>query len=215
MTVAPHPIDLVRSRLHVVSGQHHAFRARCPAHGSRGGTLAVREGAGGAVLLKCHAGCTAEAVMHALQLELRDLFPNTDTWRQRQAEIATERQRFRRTPRATVRVAIERELKRTRDKILAELGYARPLRSADINVVRARVAAIYGVKLAPIAAFAWQGAPHDDDPAWPALFERRLREVLIESSVDPDRKHSPDEWFEAASRAAGDLRELARHRGIA
>jgi hypothetical protein len=215
MNVAPHPIDLVRSRLHVVSGQHHAFRARCPAHGSRGGSLAVRVRADGAVLLKCHAGCTAEAVMHALQLELRDLFPNTDTWRQRQAKIAAERQRFRQAPGVTVRVAIERELNCTRDKILAELGYARPLRSAEINAVRARVAAIYGVKLAPIAAFVWQGAPHDDDPAWPALFERRLREVLIEASADPDRKPSSDEWFEAASRASRDLHELARHRASA
>lgn len=47
--------------------------ARCPAHDDRDPSLSIRD-AGDRVLLKCHAGCPAEAVVSALGLELRDLF---------------------------------------------------------------------------------------------------------------------------------------------
>lgn len=47
--------------------------ARCPAHDDRDPSLSVRD-AGDRVLIRCHAGCPAEAVVSALGLELRDLF---------------------------------------------------------------------------------------------------------------------------------------------
>jgi hypothetical protein len=51
------------------------FIARCPAHDDRSPSLSVDEGAEGKVLLKCWAGCDAKAVVHAVGLELEDLFP--------------------------------------------------------------------------------------------------------------------------------------------
>ena len=48
-------------------------RAQCPAHRSRGLTLAVKRTDDGA-LLHCHAGCEAADVLAALHLGLRDLF---------------------------------------------------------------------------------------------------------------------------------------------
>ena len=41
--------------------------ARCPAHEDRDPSLSVRNGDGGRVLVKCHAGCTQQAVIEALR----------------------------------------------------------------------------------------------------------------------------------------------------
>src|SRR5690606_34498859 len=49
------------------------WRARCPAHGSRGLTLSVRD-AGGTLLVRCFAGCSVADVLAAVGLELADLF---------------------------------------------------------------------------------------------------------------------------------------------
>jgi len=43
------------------------FRARCPSHGSRGGTLEVRRGRK-AWLLKCYAGCSFDDIVAAIHL---------------------------------------------------------------------------------------------------------------------------------------------------
>lgn len=53
------------------SGQ---WSARCPAHDDRRSSLSVSIGEGGRVLLKCHAGCTAEEIVTALGLSMKDLF---------------------------------------------------------------------------------------------------------------------------------------------
>ncbi len=49
------------------------WRARCPAHGSRGGTLAIAE-RDDRVLLHCFAGCDTAAVLSSVDLTLADLF---------------------------------------------------------------------------------------------------------------------------------------------
>jgi hypothetical protein len=51
------------------------WRARCPSHGSRGGTLAIREESDGRVLVHCHALCPVEAVLGAVGLDFDALFP--------------------------------------------------------------------------------------------------------------------------------------------
>lgn len=49
--------------------------ARCPAHGDRTPSLGIASGADGRALLRCHAGCSIEAIVAALGLRKRDLFP--------------------------------------------------------------------------------------------------------------------------------------------
>lgn len=49
------------------------WRARCPAHGSRGLTLAIAE-RDDRVLIRCHAECETEAVMRAVGLQISDLY---------------------------------------------------------------------------------------------------------------------------------------------
>ena len=51
------------------------WRCRCPGHdGKSAQALAITEGDDGRVLVHCFAGCEVAAVVHALGLELHDLF---------------------------------------------------------------------------------------------------------------------------------------------
>lgn len=56
-----------------------AWRSVCPAHVSRRGThsLSIAESSDGTVLVRCHAGCAAIDIVHAVDLGLRDLFPSS------------------------------------------------------------------------------------------------------------------------------------------
>jgi hypothetical protein len=49
--------------------------SKCPAHDDRNPSLSVSEGSDGRVLLHCHAGCTTEAIVRSIGLDLKDLFP--------------------------------------------------------------------------------------------------------------------------------------------
>ena len=54
------------------------FSAKCPAHDDRRQSLSVCE-RDGRLLVKCHAGCSAESVVSALGLRMSDLFPDERT----------------------------------------------------------------------------------------------------------------------------------------
>jgi hypothetical protein len=49
--------------------------AQCPAHDDRSPSLNLREIEDGTVLVKCWAGCGADAIVKSMGLSLRDLFP--------------------------------------------------------------------------------------------------------------------------------------------
>lgn len=74
------PIDLILQGLTKVrQRQPGQYSACCPAHDDKGPSLSVRENPDGAVLLYCHAGCTAPEITGALGLDMADLFPPKDT----------------------------------------------------------------------------------------------------------------------------------------
>ncbi len=50
------------------------WAARCPAHEDRHASLSIGAGTDGRALVRCHAGCTVEAILDRLGLEARDLF---------------------------------------------------------------------------------------------------------------------------------------------
>jgi hypothetical protein len=52
------------------------WSALCPAHNDKEPSLSLREGDDGRALVKCHAGCTPEAVVAALGLSMAALFPS-------------------------------------------------------------------------------------------------------------------------------------------
>ena len=67
-------LDLL-DRLSGVRQSGAGWTARCPAHEDRRASLSVGRGEDGRWLLKCHAGCTFDAVVGALGINPRDLFP--------------------------------------------------------------------------------------------------------------------------------------------
>jgi archaellum biogenesis ATPase FlaH len=70
------PLDRVLAALPQAARQNgHGFMARCPVHADDRASLSISEGDDGRVLLRCHAGCEARAIVDALHLEWRDLFP--------------------------------------------------------------------------------------------------------------------------------------------
>jgi hypothetical protein len=68
-------IDELLSRLERVRRRSSGWTARCPAHDDRNPSLSVCVAEDGRILVHCHAGCTADAVVAKLGLELRDLSP--------------------------------------------------------------------------------------------------------------------------------------------
>jgi len=65
-------------RLKGVRRSRDGWTALCPAHTDRTPSLCIRE-IDGKILLRCHAGCTAEAVCDALGIRMRDLFLEKDS----------------------------------------------------------------------------------------------------------------------------------------
>lgn len=72
------PVARVLSRVQGAKPNGRGWMARCPAHDDRTPSLSIAQGDDGRVLLKCHAGCTHRAIVDALDIEERELFPPTD-----------------------------------------------------------------------------------------------------------------------------------------
>lgn len=66
-------VESFLGRLEGVQRSGSGWVARCPAHGDSNPSLSVSE-SGGKILLHCHAGCSAAAVVEAMGLKMRDLF---------------------------------------------------------------------------------------------------------------------------------------------
>jgi hypothetical protein len=91
-------LDLNQCQPH---GELHDFRGRCPAHnGDNREALHVVEGAYGRCLVHCFVGCETDAVVHALGLEWRDLFPPGHYQNRRRARPRT-------SPRGPVEIVLE------------------------------------------------------------------------------------------------------------
>lgn len=52
------------------------YTAKCPAHDDKQNSLSISQGEGGRVLLKCHANCEVSDILAALDLGMKDLFPD-------------------------------------------------------------------------------------------------------------------------------------------
>ena len=75
-------VEVVLSRLEgVTSAGEGKYQARCPAHEDAKPSLSVSTGDGRRVLLHCHAGCSLEEVVAAINMRTADLFPNAQKGR--------------------------------------------------------------------------------------------------------------------------------------
>ena len=68
------PIVNILPRLNAVKNVPQGWKACCPAHADTNPSLSIAEGDDRRVLLKCWAGCEVLDIVHALGLELSDLF---------------------------------------------------------------------------------------------------------------------------------------------
>jgi hypothetical protein len=93
------PIGALLARLERVKqtapGQ---WRARCPAHESKGLTLSIGEADSGAALVHCFAGCGAADVLASVGLQLSDLYP---------PDALIEARRYDTRPRRNLRQVID------------------------------------------------------------------------------------------------------------
>jgi len=87
MSTVTHPPQLL-SKLEAVKKTPSGWDARCPAHDDRRASLSVGIGDDGRILLHCHAGCPAEAIVNEIGLTMRDLMPS-DNGNARQRIVAT------------------------------------------------------------------------------------------------------------------------------
>ena len=70
------PVGNVLRRLEGVSqSSPNQWYAQCPAHDDQRPSLSVGRAKDGKVLLYCHAGCSIERILKALNMEMSDLFP--------------------------------------------------------------------------------------------------------------------------------------------
>lgn len=67
-------INEILQRLQGVKGGSGQWSARCPAHDDRQNSLSVAVGDDRRILLRCHAGCSVDAIAGALGLSVKDLF---------------------------------------------------------------------------------------------------------------------------------------------
>jgi hypothetical protein len=82
------PISTVRAKLkNVREVGPKKWQASCPAHDDKAPSLSLAEKADGAVLVCCHAGCGQKAVIAAMGLQPRDLFPHDGHGKRRTPKV--------------------------------------------------------------------------------------------------------------------------------
>ena len=69
-------IESILGSLSNVKRNRKRSTARCPVHDDHRNSLSISEGDDQRILLHCHAGCRPEAIVQALGLDMRDLFPS-------------------------------------------------------------------------------------------------------------------------------------------
>ncbi len=63
----------ILQRLQNVHRTQNRAKALCPSHEDKKQSLSVRE-SNGKILLKCFAGCDTQAIVSAMNIEIKDLF---------------------------------------------------------------------------------------------------------------------------------------------
>src|SRR5688500_12259879 len=72
------PVERLLAKLPDAKQVGKGWSARCPAHEDRRASLSIAEGDDGRALVKCHAGCKADAICAAIGLRVLDLMPMAD-----------------------------------------------------------------------------------------------------------------------------------------
>lgn len=71
-------VDTLLQRLTKVKGGRGHWTACCPAHEDRSPSLAITETDDGRILLKCFGGCSVQAIVGSIGMDMTDLFPDSN-----------------------------------------------------------------------------------------------------------------------------------------
>ena len=71
-------VDTLLQRLTKVKGGRGHWTACCPAHEDRSPSLAITETDDGRILLKCFGGCSVQAIVGSISMDMTDLFPDSN-----------------------------------------------------------------------------------------------------------------------------------------
>jgi hypothetical protein len=82
-------VERILDQLNNVKTNGQGWTARCPAHPDRTNSLSLHQGDDGRVLVKCFAGCSTQAIVAAIGLEMRDLFPPEELCPSRPTQAAS------------------------------------------------------------------------------------------------------------------------------
>lgn len=82
------PVELMLSKLPDAKRNGKGWHARCPAHDDRRPSLSIAEGNDGRALVNCYAGCTPQAIVEAVGLNLADLMPGNGSGKAKRGIVA-------------------------------------------------------------------------------------------------------------------------------
>lgn len=141
------PENLLLARLENVKEYGKGWRAKCPAHdGKSNSSLALITNENGAVILHDFGGCTPLAVVHALGLQMSDLFPKRESKDMTPAERRQLRQQAKQSQWAAALNVLSLEA-----RIVAvaadQIAQAEPLNDSDRDRLGLALERITGARL--------------------------------------------------------------------
>jgi len=150
------------------------WRARCPAHKSRGLTLSIGQGNDGGVVLRCFAHCETAAVAASLGFEMYNLAP-----RDSNGSICSSTIRRQAPTPAEIRDALAAEARTYRRN--HRIDNAEQFVAADLNGIRRTVSVRLGIALPPIKRRVSDSPAggHERDELWPLLLDHGWYGVWI------------------------------------
>lgn len=114
------PIDHVLAKFEGARKNGAGWKCRCPAHDDQNPSLSIDEAEDGTVLIKCRANCDTSAVLSAVGLTMKDLFPTTMNGMNKASTNSKPRSTSTAYPSAAAAVA---ELERSKGKRSATWTY--------------------------------------------------------------------------------------------
>ena len=102
-------IEKILDRLDKVTKTGRGYVARCPAHEDKKPSLSVTESPSGLLLLFCHAGCTTDSILSAIDLTWKDLYPDESRMAYAKCcdEGAREHRKFKSDPETHEKLILE------------------------------------------------------------------------------------------------------------
>jgi hypothetical protein len=159
------PLDDILAGLQGVKRSGDGYVALCPAHDDHEPSLSVTAASDGSVLVHCHGGCSAEAVMAAIGLELSDLFPAEGKPRRKKRRQADKSKTS--TAQGGCTIAQLAEAKLIDETFMAEHGWrdmsylgAPAVRIPYLSAAGSEVAVRFRIALSINDRFRWRKGSH-------------------------------------------------------